>query len=359
MDAASLSKRYAKSRTPNEFSGDASWDLLASGYFAPKTSDVSHRSNKLSWRKIVRLKPRHDSPAEQNGLAAMYFLSVIYVQPSNLDKNPFEFPSQSVQVMLVADLKNPRRKLADAACWLIFSPNDGYRPAYSTTTSWDAADDTLTQGLQPYYLPLACQQCHCGDDRSKATPHFIDTDYTLDKVTPGEDFEDTVGRSRWSPLFETGKDAASEKYQKAFEIYRRLNAEILDHNEAVNPQSLQTYGARNWMRLHQSQVGHIPPIARAWQIDAEQWNESQAVDRALLPLLDRYCYRCHGTVRYNVFAKAAKGSNGDDLGVLSRVDKMIKKITSGAMPQDRELTPAQKDALVSLLKQLKSSKPQP
>jgi hypothetical protein len=352
MDAALLSKRFAKAPAPNEFTAGGKWDLLAAGYFAPKTSDVSNRSHKISWRKIVRFKPRPGSPAEKNGLTAMYFLSVIYVEPKDLDKSPFELPSQSVQVMLVADPNNPRSKLADAACWLIFSPKDGYRPAYSTTTSWDAADDSLTQGLQPYYLPSACQQCHGGDDRTKATPHFIDTDYSWDKTGPGEDFEQTVGRSRWSALFETGKDADSKKYHAAFDVFRRLNGEILEHNKAVNPRSLQSYGASNWMRLHDSQVGHVPPIARAWQTDVEQWSENQALDRALLPLLDHYCYRCHGTVRYNVFAKKAKGQSGEDLGVLSRVDKMIKKITSGAMPQDRELTQSQKDQLVSLLKQL-------
>jgi hypothetical protein len=358
MNAKLLGERYAKAPAANEFAA-GKWDVLAAGYFAPKTSDVSGRSNKISWRKMVRFKPRPGSPAEQNGLSAMYFLSVIYVQPADLDKNPFEFPSQSVQVMLVADPKNSRSKLAAAACWLIFSPSEGYKPTYSTTTSWDAADDALTKGLQPYYLPSTCQQCHGGDDRSKATPHFIDTDYSCDKVGPGEDFAESIGRSRWSPLFETGKDPNSGQYRAAFNVFRQLNAEIAEHNKAVNPKSLQSYGSGNWLRLHRTEAKPVAPLERAWQSDAEHWSDSRLVDRNLLPLLDHYCYRCHGTVRYNVFALKAKGINGEDLGVLSRANKMILKIKSGAMPQDRQLSDAQKNELIGWLERLKGESKSP
>ncbi len=123
MDSLALAKRYEGAAQPNEFTDGAKCELLASGYFAPKTSDVSNRSHKISWRKMVRLTPRPNSKAEKAGISAMYFLSVIYVQPKDLDKNPFLPPAHSlnVQVMLTAD-PNVQNDLVDPACWLIFDP---------------------------------------------------------------------------------------------------------------------------------------------------------------------------------------------------------------------------------------------
>ncbi len=171
----------------------------------------------------------------------------------------------------------------------------------------------------------------------------------------GRGFRGDRGRSPWAPLFDAGKDFNREQYHAAFDVVRRINAKIVEHNRSVDPKSIQTQSGQNWLRLHQQTAMHLPPIARGWGDQQRQWNESRDVDRNLLPLLDHYCYRCHGSIRYNVFAKAATGAHGEDTGVLSRIDKMIVKIENGIMPQDRELNDDQRKELIDWLNRLKES----
>jgi hypothetical protein len=352
MDYHGLRERY---EGQGEFSADeppADWDVVAAGYFAPKTSDVSGLSKKISWRKVVRLRPRPGSPALKDAVDAMYFLSVLYVSPEELAQgNPFKIPTVNLQIMLVRDPEHMEGDFRDSACWLVYDPSRDYASTYATTTSWDSADPRLVEqkGLRPYYVPDACTNCH-GGGRPTGTPHFFDTDYAIDRAMPGDDFFETVGRSGHSPLFESGLNPNTEQYQQALAAFRTLNVEIHRHNRVVDPTSLQTRGAENWIQLHgpSGSAMHRWPIERGWPGDEHEWEEGRLVDRNLLPLLNRYCYRCHGTVSYNVYDRAA---------VVGKLETVLDYVDTAYMPRDRELSEEDKAELLKWLRMLRDENP--
>ena len=120
-DYKKLRTRYAAAPQPNEFAKeDAAWDVLVASYFAPKTSDVSGLSNKVSWRKAVRLRatPRLRRGEERNG--GVYFLSVVYVDRGHKE-NPFQTPSVNIQVLLTRALEGV---------------GDGYNPIAANPAYW-------------------------------------------------------------------------------------------------------------------------------------------------------------------------------------------------------------------------------
>jgi hypothetical protein len=221
---------------------------------------------------------------------------------------------------------------ANPAYWLLFDPRENYKLSYSTTTSWDAADPALTaqSGVREYFVPTACQQCHGGRPES-ATPHFFDTDYTLDRVQPGDDFHASVGQGPFGALFDCGKDQESDQFRRGFASFRKLNEEILAHNRAVKTAPLHIAGAENWMRMHADSDRHAPPLERAWPGE-NGWKASKETDRNLLPLLNRFCYRCHGTIYYSVYDR-------DTVAFLA--DYMLTRLTAtdaaDHMPLDRDL----------------------
>jgi hypothetical protein len=280
-------------------------------------------------------------------ISAVYFLSVVYV--ADHKESPFLADALSMQVILVRDPQRTESRLNDPTAFMVFDPAADYKLEYSTTTSWDAADPELTAGLQPYFVPTACIECH-NHEFAAATPQFIDTDYLLDKASPGEDFADSVGSSRFGALFEGGKDLKSKQFHDAFDVVRKLNAEILQHNEAVNPDALSARGARNWMRLHEQSDAHFPPIERGWPSGGKEWRKENPLHGELAPLLTRYCYRCHGTIHYNVFNKHDRLEGGE--GVEDWLELMIENVETGRMPMDRTLSRAARDGLSERLKKL-------
>lgn len=335
----------------------AGGDVLAARYFSPKTSDVSGLSNKLSWRKVVRLKARADSEAEKAGLAAMHFLSVVYVDRATDDPFP-PSKSKTLNVQVLLSRKPGWDDDKDPAYWLVFDPAGGkYTLGYSTTTSWDAADPALIamKGSQQYFVPTACRTCHGGTQRV-AVLHSFDTDWFIDKVQPDEDFGTAFRDAKWGPLYDcmTGPNAMPDK--DGFDIFRRLNAEILAQNRAVlafaeksDPKhqreptrqvARQTAAAAKWIDLHKLSDRHVPTRDRALRDSptAPAWDKAEPIDRELLPLLNRYCYRCHTSVRYNAFAKEELVRKRGD-GML--VERMIARLTEPdrkrRMPQDRDM----------------------
>lgn len=343
MDREAMLKQYPDA--PELAEGD--WDLLAARYFSPKTSDVSGKSNKMSWRKVVRLKPRPGSPAAADRLSALYFLSVLYVEES--DQDPFQAPSLNIQVIVARDPEEKQSKLEDPIAFFVFDPNLDYELGYATTTSWDAADPELCKGLQPYYLPDACIQCHGGADIELGTPQFFDTDYILDKAE-GVDFRQRIGDN--PALFDAGNDPSAAKYRDAFEVFRKLNREIREHNRAVDPQALSTLGADNWMRLHEASDEHAPPIERGWLSSGNEWHKDNPLHEELVPLLNRYCYRCHGTIYYNVFNKHDK--LGVQQGVEDWVGMMAENVEAGRMPLDRRLSKSEQAEIAGRLRKFEA-----
>src|SRR5262249_46057466 len=118
----------------NEFQEKANWregeEIVAARYFSPKTSDVSGLSGQLSWREVIRLNPPPNSAAAKDGLRAMYFLSVLYV--NDLEKDPFTNRAINIQVILARDpVAKPKD---DPVCWLVFDPAREFALDYATTT---------------------------------------------------------------------------------------------------------------------------------------------------------------------------------------------------------------------------------
>ncbi len=294
--------------------------MLAARYFSPKTSDVSGRSNKLSWRKSIRLKPQANSPAETAGLAAMHFLSVTYTN-SPADPPFPEGRSNTINVQVILSRKPGGWKPGqDPAYWSVFDPNGGkYSLGFSPITSWDAADPALLDGQRKYHPERTYKMCH-GGSRNFALLHFLDTDWYLDKVQPGGDFGPVFANSQWGPLYDCGSDPHSPTYSTGFAVFRKLNEEILEHNLAVLAEAekrdpmhtnearqvaRQTKAAAKWIELHATSDKYFPPPERTLggRLRQRVWNHNDSIDRHLLPLLSRYCYRCHSTLKYNLFDK--------------------------------------------------------
>ncbi|QDU94491.1 hypothetical protein [Lignipirellula cremea] len=326
-------------------------EILSVRFFAPKTTDVSGKvePRKLSWRWLVRLKARPDSPAERNGVALCFLMSNSYVPLSA--KSPFEKAGLVNQVILVrragADLPSP-------LYWMLFdSIDNGGKLAASALTSWDAADPDLPRHdpLKKYYVPGACVHCHGGAEKNGMLS-YLDTDHWIDRTRLGDDFED-LGRSPFHPIYDSGGDSKTKQYATTFDVLRKLNVEIQQQNHRVNPTSFITQAADTWVRLHQQSPESAPTLDRGIPgKDDVTWNKANATDRELLPLLNRYCYRCHSSLAYHVFDKQA---------VLERVDDMVYRLEeedfSLRMPQDRNLPESVTKRLIQLLTALQNENP--
>lgn len=329
-------------------------DVLVARYFSPKTSDVSGRSNNLSWRKVVRLKPQANSPAEKAGLAAMHFLSVAYT-----NDRPFpEGRSTTINVQVILSRKPGWESGQDPAYWLVFDPDGGkYSLGFSTTTSWDAADPALLDGQRKYHPDRTCRMCH-GGRHDLALLHFLDTDWYLDKVQPGDDFGPVFANSKWGPLYDCGSDPQSPTYASGFDVFRKLNEEILEQNTAVLAEAekqdpmhtkwvtrqvaRQTKAAAKWVELHAKSDRYFPPLERALGDPQSQqvWNQNDLIDCQLLPLLSRYCYRCHSTLKYNVFDKhelVRKDRQRGEMIVTRMIARLQETEIKSRMPQDRDM----------------------
>jgi hypothetical protein len=100
-----------------------------------------------------------------------------------------------------------------------------------------------------------------------------------------------------------------------------------------------------WLELHQATDQHIGPLARGF--GDHPWNGNNEVDRALLPLLNQYCFRCHSSIRYHVIQREA---------VLARRDQIISRVDSDNMPPDRKLDTGKlaedKEKILDLMRKL-------
>jgi hypothetical protein len=105
-----------------------------------------------------------------------------------------------------------------------------------------------------------------------------------------------------------------------------------------------------WLALHETNSSFVDMFDRnIAPIGQAQWNKANPIDRQLLPLLNRFCFRCHSSIKYHVFDKER---------VLDLWELMVDRLeldTSDeyAMPQDRDLrsdsTKKSRDCLLQLL----------
>src|SRR5207253_2736229 len=109
------------------------------------------------------------------------------------------------------------------------------------------------------------------------------------------------------PLYDAGKDATTDRYRKAFDVFRQLNTEIRDQNILSGGlQTFQIEAAKQWLKLHPpgpDGLKHVPPYERGFGSTA--WDPNNISHRKLLYYFNRYCYRCHSSVKYDVFDLAA------------------------------------------------------
>ena len=67
-------------------------------------------------------------------------------------------------------------------------------------------------------------------------------------------------------------------------------------------------------------------------------------------MLDRYCFRCHSSMYYDIFDRAAVLQ---EKGTSQKPGPLVDYVAYGFMPQGRKLSQPEKDKLVEYLKTLK------
>jgi hypothetical protein len=309
----------------DKISGLLADDILATRFFSPKTTDVSgkHSPTEYSWRKLVRLRVRNGSAAAKANIANLWILTNTY--EADLTKNPFETSNRNFQAILQPD-KSVLSKLP--MFFMVFGPLPNAELVDASSASWDAGDEALGNEIDtPYHPPVACAECH-GRDTAFARLQYLDTDHWLDRVQSGDDFS-MVGQSQWPALFDAGSDPESERYAKAFEVVKKLNQEIYQHNRGIDAIAqrisddlsatsksrtdakaalkyrFQTSAAETWLSLHKDSNLHIQPKLRGilGQDGNTRWNSGNKDEVELVSTLNRFCFRCHSSVEYHVFDK--------------------------------------------------------
>ena len=346
--------------------------VLATRFFAPKISDSSLVSNPrgenrtFGWRKLVRLRPRANSQAEEKGLESLHLLFNVFSKAQNDPFDPQSNPSaRSInnQAMLV---RGENSNLNDSVYWLVYERSDigGGKTLPYLEATFDAPGTPTYPPQGRYFLPGACAQCH-GVKRAELrniptnpSPNgklnYLDTDHWFDKAEAQNDFSE-IGDSLNGVLYDGGKDKKSPEFSRAFDIIRTINSEILSQNlpPVSSSNAFQVRAVTKWLELHaNSNNRHFPPIERSLPPEiagGTVWTQGNQLDEELLPKLNQFCFRCHSSLEFHVFDKEA---------VKSKVPTMIGFIqnppfpNAGIMPQDRKLEENTRQEIVDLLEQL-------
>jgi hypothetical protein len=325
-------------------------EILATRFFAPKITDVSGTTDApvaFGWRKLVRLLPRRDSAAAARGVTAVWLLFNFFER--DLAKSPFNAHSVNTQGLVITNGANR----LDPVYWLDYEPLPIARLGLALDATFDARDPNipspehvLGRPDRKYFVPNACAACH--GNLNKPLLNYLDTDHWLDRVEANNDFP-AVSQSAHGVLFDGGSDLSAAQFRSAFDIVRRLNREMATQNESAQPNSPQRRAAAKWLELHETEVAHVAPLDRPFPGEP-RWTKGNALDDELLPLLNRYCYRCHGSVRFNVFEKAAVVSRAADSAVRIEADPGSDKRIDPrvAMPPDRQIRAEDRTRLIAL-----------
>lgn len=313
-------------------------DILAARFFAPKIVNVSATTPTPGWRKLVRLRSRPNSLAMRCGIDSAIILFNFLVAST---EQPFTNTSFNTQVMLLAP------SFSDRLYWLDFDGNQ--KLTLALNASFDAAD-LKHVGNHDYYVPDGCNACH-GSPGNTRPPmvNYLDTDHWFDRIE--DDFLPL--KKAGTPLVFDAKtnDSAQPSFAAAFDIIRRFNEEALRQNNLVHPDSFEAEAARTWLRLHQSSDSHFPPIARAMSINGSQpWQGSEADG---LGKLNRYCFRCHGSVYFSVYDRAKVLALAGDIQARIKPNHFQVQRSGFKMPPDRTLDPAEIQAIYSFIGNLK------
>ncbi len=321
-------------------------NILATQFFAPKITDDSHLPpNAYGWRKLIRLLPVQKSTESISGKSPIVaaFILYNYFQP-DLNKSPFDVSNLAVniQVALVTAKGAPN---LDPIYWLDYDP--AYNIHFDLDAFFDARDPVLPK--KPYFVPNACVACH--NNQNKPLLNYLDTDYWIDRAQ-SDDFS-SFRASALPVLFDAGtRDETGPQYLAAFDIIRQLNTEIGQQNASTSSKSSMAAASKNWLTLHAGSAAHVQPIDRAIPTPpaTQKWTKGNSDDETILPLLNQYCFRCHGSVSYNVFDKGAVLFNALKMKTYIEADYSNSPAERRqAMPPDRELPAAQKKLILDFL----------
>ncbi len=324
-----------------------SGDILAARFFAPKIVNINDPPaiRQLGWRKLIRLRARSGSTAAAHRIDAAIILLNFFTNPGELPFDPAK-ESGNTQVILTSTASGK-----DSIYWLDYGKlSDGGTLSLQLNASFDARDfhpNTTaggTSGFQPYFVPDGCVGCHGGENQHKALVNYLDTDHWLDRL----DNDFTGLRDQGVPvLFDAGtNDASAPQYTRAFDVIRQFNEEAEQQAHTTNPNAFHDAAAKTWLALHQNSNRHLPPVERAVP-GAVEWKQN---DSELLGLLDEYCFRCHGTVKFNVFDKPAVQERVPLIRASLRpTPDQLRRDPGILMPRDRTMKPEDVQRLLDLL----------
>jgi restriction endonuclease Mrr len=198
-------------------------------------------------------------------------------------------------------------------------------------------------------VPDGCVACH-GLEPDKALVNYLDTDHWFDRVT--NDFT-RVRDEGLHVLVDAGTDDTSKlEFQRAFDVIRQFNKEVEIQNLRAQPKSFHHEAAATWLKLHETSNEHFEPTQRNVN-PTVLWSADSPKDKETLELLNQYCFRCHGSVKFDVFDKAMV-FDPERFGLifdrLRPTSEQLRLDPGYRMPPDRRLDDATLDRLFNLLR---------
>jgi hypothetical protein len=290
-------------------------------------------TRKLGWRKLVRIRARPGSEAQAHHISSGIVLFNIFTNPG---AQPFSPSDESVntQVMLLTDLSSvppPGTDGLPTMYWLDYDRlSKGGQLSLALTASFDANElQDATGGAQPYFVPDGCIACH-GNNQRRSMVNYLDTDHWFDRLD--NDFQ--VLKSSGTPLLVDAQtnDTDSLSFKTVFDVFRRFNAEADAQVHKAQPKHDEALASEKWLQIHSSSTAHFQVLDRA--IGAQpRWSADDPNDVKVLPALNQYCFRCHGTIKFSVFDKQEVHARRGNIKQRIRADAALGE----RMPPDRDL----------------------
>lgn len=332
-------------------------DVLVSRFFAPKIVNyhVSASRYDAGWRKLVYLRSKVNSTAYLKGISGAYVLFNYFQTDPNAD--PFGGSNHSAsannQVILIPNFElngKPRqwyiKDKVDAAYFAVYGGNDKGYPIINTLKA--GFDIPLDGPLKEYAVPNACAHCHGqnggepdidGERKvfSHVKPNYLDSDQWYDAELM--DFP-AVLKGPFDPVYDGGRNHKSAQYRRAMDTLEKINRQIKKDGRFVETEARS--GVDKWLQLR-SVHGDVPVPLVERGLDG-QW-VNNLYDKELLGMLSQNCFRCHGSIKYNVFEKKA---------VKDRSQNIPLFLDSGYMPEGRTLPERDKACLIALVERLET-----
>lgn len=139
-------------------------------------------------------------------------------------------------------------------------------------------------------------------------PNYLDTDQWYDAQRL--DYSDLIGELE--PVFDGGTDRRSQQYRDAMNVIYRLNEQMKREGAlAVRPavsgvqvDKFQREAVTKWLDLHRSEESRtqvFAPVQRLFQTNGAPVDLRKGELHLTLDKLSQYCFRCHSSIKFNVF----------------------------------------------------------